>query len=116
MVMKQERGGRVKRVNSLVNQIVSEEFLRNSDPVLNSLSVSHVDTSLDMKKTTVYVTSLDNQERKILDRLAKNRMKIQKSISSQLEMKFTPRVVFKIDPILENVEKINQLLNSINNE
>tara|TARA_B100000586_G_C20062651_1_gene406982 strand:- start:423 stop:767 length:345 start_codon:yes stop_codon:yes gene_type:complete len=114
--MKQERGGRANRVNSLVKQIVSEEFIRNSDPVINSLTVSHVDTSLDMKKTTVYVTSLDSKPRKILDSLTKNRIKIQKSVSSQLDMKYTPRVIFKMDPLIENVEKINQLLNSINNE
>ena len=114
--MKQERGGRANRVNSLVKQIVSEEFIRNSDPVINSLTVSHVDTSLDMKKTTVYVTSLDSKPRRILDSLTKNRIKIQKSVSSQLDMKYTPRVIFKMDPLIENVEKINQLLNSINNE
>ena len=114
--MKQKRGGRANRVNSLVKQIVSEEFIRNSDPVINSLTVSHVDTSLDMKKTTVYVTSLDSKPRKILDSLTKNRIKIQKSVSSQLDMKYTPRVTFKMDPLIENVEKINQLLNSINNE
>ena len=114
--MKQKRGGRANRVNSLVKQIVSEEFIRNSDPVINSLTVSHVDTSLDMKKTTVYVTSLDSKPRKILDSLTKNRIKIQKSVSSQLDMKYTPRVIFKMDPLIENVEKINQLLNSINNE
>ncbi len=114
--MKQERGGRANRVNSLVKQIVSEEFIRNSDPVINSLTVSHVDTSLDMKKTTVYVTSLESKPRKILDSLTKNRIKIQKSVSSQLDMKYTPRVIFKMDPLVENVEKINQLLNSINNE
>ena len=114
--MKQERGGRVNRVNSLVKKIVSEEFIRNSDPVINSLTVSHVDTSLDMKKTTVYVTSLESKPRKILDSLTKNRIKIQKSVSSQLDMKYTPRVIFKMDPLIENVEKINQLLNSINNE
>ena len=114
--MKQKRGGRANRVNSLVKQIVSEEFIRNSDPVINSLTVSHVDTSLDMKKTTVYVTSLESKPRKILDSLTKNRIKIQKSVSSQLDMKYTPRVIFKMDPLIENVEKINQLLNSINNE
>ena len=116
MIMKQQRGGRVNRVNSLVKQIVAEEFLRNSDSVLNSLTVSHVNTSLDMKKTTVYVTSLESKPKKVLDRLSKNRTKIQKSISNQLDMKFTPRVEFDMDPLLENVEKMNQLLNSISDE
>ena len=116
MIMKQQRGGRVNRVNSLVKQIFAEEFMRNSDSDLNSLTVSHVYSSLDMKKTTVYVTSLESKPKKVLDRLSKNRTKIQKSISNQLDMKFTPRVEFDMDPLLENVEKMNQLLNSISDE
>ena len=87
-----------------------------SVPSLTSVTFTSVDTSLDMKKTTVYVTSLGSKPRKILDSLTKNRIKIQKSVSSQLDMKYTPRVTFKMDPLIENVEKINQLLNSINNE
>lgn len=114
--MKQERGGRVNRANSLIQQIVAEELLKNSDSILNSLTVSYVDTSLDMKKAIVYVTSLNNEHQKTLYSLSINRLKIQKSVSSQLEMKFTPKIMFEIDPLLKNVEKINQLLNNIKDE
>jgi len=113
---KQARGGRVNRVNSLIKQLVSEEFLRNSDSLINSLTVSHVDTSSDMKKTTVYVTSLNNKKNKVIKSLSMNRSKIQKNISNQIDMKYTPRILFEIDPLLENVEKINKLLSSISNE
>jgi ribosome-binding factor A len=115
-MVRQARGGRVSRVNSLIQQLVSEEFLRSSDSLVNSLTVSYVDTSSDMKKTTIYVTSLNNKKSKVITSLSRNRAKIQKRVSSQLDMKYTPRLSFKIDPLLENVKKINNLLNSINNE
>ena len=115
-MVKQTRGGRTNRVNSLVKQLVSEEFQRSSDSLINSLTVSYVDTSPDMKKSTVYVTSLNDNKNKVVKILSRNRTKIQKNISSQLDMKFTPRLIFEIDPLLENVEKINKLLNSISNE
>ena len=110
------RGGRVSRVNSLIQQLVSEEFLRSSDSLINSLTVSYVDTSSDMKKTTVYVTSLSNKKSKFITSLSRNRSRIQKRVSSQLDMKYTPSLSFEIDPLLENVKKINNLLSSISNE
>ena len=60
---KQERGGRVNRVNSLINQIVASEFIRSSDSILNELTITYVDTSIDMKKTTVYISSLKNESK-----------------------------------------------------
>jgi len=113
---KQTRGGRANRVNSLIKQLVSEEFQKSSDSLINSLTVSYVDTSPDMKSSTVYVTSLSNKKGKLVAILSRNKTKIQKNISSQLDMKFTPRLIFEMDPLLENIEKINKLLYSISNE
>ena len=54
---KDQRGGRVNRVNSLIRQLVDQEFIRSSDPILNSLTIAHVDTSPDMKRSTVFAVS-----------------------------------------------------------
>ena len=81
---KQERGGRVNRVNSLINQIVASEFIRSSDSILNELTITYVDTSIDMKKTTVYISSLKNESKVINHSLMKNRSKVQKKIAEEL--------------------------------
>ena len=113
---KDQRGGRVNRVNSLIRQLVDQEFIRSSDPILNSLTIAHVDTSPDMKRSTVFVLAMDKKRSDVLDSLFNNRVRIQKNIGKQLDMKFTPKLFFEIDPVTENAEKLNNLLNTISNE
>ena len=113
---KDQRGGRVNRVNSQIQQIIADDFIKSSDSVLNSLTVSYVDTSIDMKKSTVFVTVMGNNQNEAEESLNRNRGKIQKSIGDQLAMKFTPKLLFKIDTKLDSAEKINKLLNTIGNE
>ena len=113
---KNQRGGRVNRVNSLIRQLVNEEFIRSSDSILNSLTITHVDTSQDMKRSTVFVLAMDKNRSDVLDSLFKNRVRIQKNISKQLDMKFTPKLSFELDPVADNVEKLNNLFNTIGNE
>jgi len=113
---KKERGGRVNRINSLINQIVASEFIRSSDPILNELTITYVDTSIDMKKTTVYISSLNNKSKVINHSLMKNRSKVQKKIAEELMMKYTPKLIFEIDPFSIQADKINELLNNISDE
>ena len=49
----QKRGGRINRINPLIHQIVSKALLRNSDPLLNKATVTHVSTSPDLKKSNL---------------------------------------------------------------
>ena len=113
---KQQRGGRASRVNSLIRQLVAEEFIRSSDSIINSLTISHVDTSPDMKRSTVFVTNMDKNRSEVLNSLVKSRVKIQKNIGKQLDMKFTPKLSFELDPIADNAEKLNSIFNTIGNE
>ena len=57
---KQLRGGRINRVNPLIQQIISNEFLRNSESIINKSTITHVSTSPDMKRSTIYVSNIEN--------------------------------------------------------
>ena len=37
---KQLRGGRINRINPIIQQIISNELLRNSDPILNKSTIT----------------------------------------------------------------------------
>ena len=74
----QKRGGRINRINPLIQKIISEALLRNSDPSLNKATVTHVSTSPDLKKAMVFVSSLEGNEGSLKSSLEKNRIKIQK--------------------------------------
>ena len=87
----QTRGGRINRINPLIQKIISEALLRNSDPLLNKATVTHVSTSPDLKKSLVFVSTLDGNEGSLKTSLEKNRNKIQKVIGKTFWIKKEPR-------------------------
>jgi ribosome-binding factor A len=111
---KQKRGGRINRINPLIHQIISFELLRSSNPTINKATVTHVSTSPDLKRCTIYVSSLENVKGTLAKALNKNRMKIQKELGKQLTTKFIPRIQFEIDHSFENIDKINEIIYKIN--
>ena len=46
----QTRGGRINRINPLIQKIISDALLRSSDPILNKATITHVSTSPDSKE------------------------------------------------------------------
>tara|TARA_B100001123_G_scaffold176143_1_gene202087 strand:+ start:208 stop:564 length:357 start_codon:yes stop_codon:yes gene_type:complete len=111
---KQLRGGRINRVNPLIQQIISNEFLRNSESIINKSTVTHVSTSPDMKRSTIYVSNIENNNGQLITALEKNRSKIQKELAKQLTTKYVPRIQFEIDGTFEHVDKINNIINTVN--
>ena len=75
----QKRGGRINRINPLIQKIISEALLRNSDPSLNKATVTHVSTSPDLKKAMVFVSSLEGNEGSLKSSLEKKQNQNTKS-------------------------------------
>ena len=111
---KQLRGGRINRINPLIQQIISNEFLRNSDSIINKSTITHVATSPDMKRSTIYVSNIENNKSQLISALDKNRSKIQRVLAKQLTTKYVPRIQFEIDGTFEHVDKINKIINTVN--
>ena len=112
----QKRGGRINRINPLIQKIISEALLRNSDPSLNKATVTHVSTSPDLKKAMVFVTSLEGNEGSLKSSLEKNRTKIQKVVGREMTTKNVPKIIFEVDSTFNNVIRINELLDRTQNE
>ncbi len=111
---KQLRGGRINRINPIIQQIISNELLRNSDPILNKSTITYVNTSPDLKRTTVFVSTIDKNKNQLLRSLDKNRLKIQKELASELTTKFVPKIQFELDNTFNHVDKINKIIDRIN--
>ena len=112
----QKRGGRINRINPLIQKIVSEALLRNSDPSLNKATVTHVSTSPDLKKSLIFVSTLEGNEGSLKTSLEKNRTKIQKVVSKEMTTKNVPKIIFEVDNTFSNVTRINELLDRAQNE
>ena len=64
--------------------------------------------------TTIYVSNIDNNKGQLISALDKNRTKIQRELAKQLTTKFVPRIQFEIDGTFEHVDKINKIINTVN--
>ena len=112
----QKRGGRINRINPLIHQIVSKALLRNSDPLLNKATVTHVSTSPDLKKSIIFVSTLEENKGSLKNSLEKNRTKIQKILSREMTTRNVPKLIFEIDNTLNNVSRINELIQKDNSD
>ena len=106
----QTRGGRINRINPIIQKIISDSLLRSSDPILNKATITHVSTSPDLKKSMVFVSTLDGNEGSLKPSLEKNRIKIQKVLGREMTTKNVAKIIFEVDNTFNNVLRINELL------
>jgi ribosome-binding factor A len=99
-----------------MNQIVSNSLLRNSDPILNKATVTHVSTSPDLKKSIIFVSTLEENKGSLKSSLEKNRTKIQKILSKEMTTRNVPKLIFEIDNTLNNVSRINELIQKVKSD
>jgi ribosome-binding factor A len=103
-------------IKRYLSQIVHKSI---KDPRVNEhLTVTEVRITEDMKYAKVFISSIgEEKERKeSVDILNKAKGYIRKELSSNLNTRFTPEIIFYLDESIENSIKINTLLKSLNEE
>lgn len=111
-----ERSQRQLRIGELIKQIIAQALQREhfKDPVLsgaNTLSISEVQVSPDLKYATVVIYPLlPKNEKEIVEALNKETHIFNTLVARGLDTKYTPRVQFTLDTSFDAIDKINQLL------
>ena len=105
------------RAGELIRLALSEVFLRGetSDPELERLvpTIVEVQISPDLKIATAFVRTIQmGKEQKLLEALNRNNKYIRGLVSSKLQMKYTPKIRYRVDTALDYVTKIEKLLQS----
>lgn len=108
------------RVGEQIRHIISETLQRghfNSELLLNksnTLIVSEVRPSPDLKHARAYVMSINGEAMDdFLIALNENAAAFQKDISKSSNLKFTPRVKFVTDTSFDEAQHIENLLRDI---
>ncbi len=79
-----------------------------------NVTVSEVRVSPDLKNATAYVMSLGGENMdEILPALNDSAHYFQKEINNASNLKFTPRVNFKVDHSFEEAQRIEKILDSL---
>lgn len=113
---------RLTRVNELLKReiatILEKRLLeRGNEFVL--LSVTEINTSVDLRNATVYISIFGKDQtlkNKLMRELDKVRPQIQKDIAKNLKFKHTPVLNFKLDTRLERGDMVLELLNNTDTE
>ena len=104
------------RYAELIRSLISDCFLKEDFygefDIYNSVTISYVKMSKDLKIANVYLMPLGGlNKQKILLLLNEKKYRFQKYLSeAKLRSKFTPKIKFFIDDTFDEAEKIEKLL------
>ena len=105
------------KVGEIIKKALVETFERVEirDPALSgtSITVSQVEIGPDLKLARVYIMPLGghNQE-KVLEGLERATTFLRKNVAKRVALKYTPRLVFKVDNAFDSSQHIDKLFKS----
>ena len=107
---------RADRVGQLIKQELSMLLLDGvKDPRIGFVTVTEVKLTDDLKSAVVYISSLGNkaQEEESLVGLESAVGYLRKVIGQRLQLRYTPKLMFKSDQSLREAHRIEQLIAAI---
>ena len=103
------------RVNELIKRELANALFRimteqNFD--LSAVTITHVETGRSLRSAKVYVSIRDHRDerRQMMALLQRHRLELQEHLNANLHLKYTPRLVFTMDPSVEKGDAILGLL------
>lgn len=108
---------RMRRVNSIVHEVLAEEVEILKDPRLSMVTITGVETAPNLRRATVYFSTLDPEgAADAHEALTAAAPRLRRALGSQVRMKYTPALEFAVDKGVTGGERIDALLREIARE
>ena len=114
---KTEKTSRSYKVSEIIRKAVSEVLVRNEMPLDTPfnfpISVVKVEMNSDLKIAYIYVIThekIDDSE--IIEKLNSCKYYLAREVTSLINLKFSPKLVFRNDKIINEINKIEKVLRS----
>jgi ribosome-binding factor A len=110
---------RPKRVGDLIREVICEMLLRDlNDPRLESVTITEVEVTADLKLATVFFSAMGNRSREevALHGLQSATGYIRKKLGKELRLRYVPDLLFKVDQSFEYGSKIDRLIRTLQEE
>jgi ribosome-binding factor A len=106
---------RMRRVNELVRQVLSEAVGQLKDPRIGFVTVTGVETSPDLRHARVFVSVLGTERKRVqtLQGLQAAHSVLQGRLARELRMKRTPQLAFEYDPSVERGVRMTKLIDEL---
>jgi len=111
---------RNKRISEEIKKIVSA-LMRHGlkDPRISPMAtITEVKTTRDLRFVYIYVTVFESEEKRkpTVDALNKAKGFVRKAIGSELNLRYTPEPIFKLDESIENAMHIESIIRKVSKD
>lgn len=110
---------RKHKIESAILREVSTYMHSLDDPLLKSITITHVEVSDDLRYAKIFYTIIghENEEEEIKERLIKATRRIQRDVAQRLKnMKFVPLLNFHFDLSIQKGNKVLEILDEVEKE
>ncbi len=111
---------RARRISEEIKKIVAKTIREDiKDPrVSNLATVTNVETTRDLRYTTIYISVFGNDEQKneTIDGLKRAKGFIRRVIGEALNIRYTPEPIFKLDSSLEYAMSMSKLIDEVHQQ
>ena len=114
---KTEKTSRSHKVSEIIRKAISEVLVKNELPLDTPfefpINVVKVEMNSDLKIAYVYVVAHEkNDETEIILKLNSCKKYLSKEVTSLINLKFSPKLVFRNDKSINEITNIEKLLRS----
>ena len=112
---KTEKTSRSYKVSEIIRKAISEVLVRNEMPLdipfKFPISVIKVEMNSDLKIAFVYVTTHEEIEHnEIISKLNSCKHYFAKEVTSLINLKFSPKLIFRIDKSIDEISNLEKVL------
>jgi len=107
---------RTARINEVVREALAEELERMSDPRLSMVTITGVDVTRDLRHAKVYYAALGRHDDEIEVALRKAAPHLRGVLGRQVRLKYLPELEFILDPAIEQGQRVEAILRTINQD
>jgi ribosome-binding factor A len=101
---------RTLRVNEAVREALADELGRLSDPRLEMVTITGVDTSPDLRHATVWFSALGRQDDDLDAALRSAGPHLRATLGKHVRLKYLPALHFRPDPAIEAGQRIEEII------
>lgn len=107
---------RVQKAAQAIREVVSMAILADlKDPRIEDVTVTYVEVSADLRQARVHVSIMgDETKQKLsLHGLQSAAGYLQKRVANRLDVRYTPKIKFKLDMGIKNSMEISRILDDV---
>ncbi len=109
---------RTEKVQRLAREVLGSEIQNLKDPRLGFVTVTAVRVTPDLRHARVFVSVLgsDDEKAATMAGLKSATPVLRTELGHQIRMKFTPELVFELDTMADEAQRLQEILHRIEQE